>query len=241
MTQEFHHQQFASILEAHGKNLNQEQLSQFEIYANLLQEWNKKMNLTAIVDLDGIYEKHFLDSLLPSFDFKIEGSLCDVGAGAGFPSIPLKILYPDLKVTIVEPLGKRVTFLKELCSQLNLHDVILCNERSEDHALHKRESYDIVTARAVANLVMLSELCVPLVKPNGFFLAMKGDRGFEEIDEAKFAIKTLGCELQDTYQKKLSDDSTRINFVFKKVKSAPRKYPRKFALIKKSPLRGGKL
>ncbi|MEF9919834.1 MAG: 16S rRNA (guanine(527)-N(7))-methyltransferase RsmG [Erysipelotrichaceae bacterium] len=236
MNQIFHQDDFVGILKTHGIVLNEHQIKQFKDYAKMLQEWNKKMNLTAIDDLDGIYEKHFLDSILPSFDIEIQGKLCDVGAGAGFPSIPLKICNPDLSVTIVEPLGKRITFLKELVHCLGFDDIKLCNERSEDHALHHREEYDVVTARAVANLTMLSELCIPLVKRNGIFLAMKGDKGNVEYKEAMHAINLLGCVLSEEFEKTLVDGSKRINFVFTKIKETPKKYPRSFAMIKKNPL-----
>lgn len=226
---------FKKRLQEHGILLQEKQEKQFETYANLLVEWNEKMNLTAITEENAVYEKHFLDSILPSFDVAIQGSLCDVGAGAGFPSIPLKIVYPDLAVTIVEPLGKRITFLTALCKELDI-DVQLVNARAEDYAKEHRETFDIVTARAVANLPMLSELCIPLVKKNGMFIAMKGANGFEELELAKHAIQVLGCELQDAFRKKLSDGSMRVNFVFHKKKGTAKTYPRAFAQIKKHPL-----
>lgn len=219
--------------------LNEVQLSQFQKYADLLREWNEKMNLTAITQIDEIYTKHFLDCILPSFTVEMKGSLCDVGAGAGFPSIPLKIAYPDLKVTIVEPLAKRCTFLKCLVKELGLKDVTIENKRSEDYAKEARESFDIVSARAVANLTMLSELCIPLVKKDGIFLAMKGASGNEEMDLANFAIATLGCKLNHIDEYDL-DGAKRINLVFDKVKKTPMKYPRMFAKIKKEPLVGNK-
>lgn len=237
----FHYQDFPAILKKLGIELDERKQKQFHQYALLLQEWNKKMNLTAIDDLDGIYEKHFLDSILPSLHVLIQGSLCDVGAGAGFPGIPLKIVFPDLSLTIVEPLGKRVTFLKEVVRVLELEGVTIYNVRSEDHAQEFRETYDIVTARAVANLNMLSELCIPLVKENGYFLAMKGDKGMIEMENAAGAVKLLGCELEKVDEQQLVDGSKRINLLYRKMKSTPKKYPRKFALIKKSPLTGGKL
>lgn len=226
---------FYEILEAHGVLCNETQKQQFACYAHMLQEWNEKMNLTAITEEDAIYEKHFLDCILPSFDVALKGSLCDVGAGAGFPSIPLKIIDPQLDVTIVEPLGKRVTFLKALCEALQL-DVTLENQRAEDYAKEHRESFDVVTARAVANLPVLSELCIPLVKKHGMFLAMKGASANEEAQAAKQAIHVLGCELQEVFEKELSDGSKRTNIVYRKITKTPRKYPRAFAQIKKHPL-----
>lgn len=226
---------FYEELEKNNIQLNDKQKEQFSTYADLLFEWNQKMNLTAIDDRDGIYSKHFLDCVLPSFQTHLEGSLCDVGAGAGFPSIPLKIVYPDLHITIVETLQKRCNFLKELVKQLGLENVDIVNARAEDYAKIKRESFDIVTARAVANLTMLSELCIPLVKVNGIFLAMKGKNGDEEYKEGSYACNVLGCKLEETFEYTL-DDAKRMNFVFRKVKNTPKKYPRAFAKIKKEPL-----
>ena len=215
--------------------LNEIQLSQFQKYAQLLIEWNEKMNLTAIKTMPEIYSKHFLDCILPSFSLPLEGHLCDVGAGAGFPSIPLKIVYPELKVTIVEPLQKRCVFLRHLVQELNLKDVEIKNERSEDFAKVAREKFDFVSARAVANLTMLAELCIPLVKVQGTFLAMKGSSALDELEQAQYAIQVLGCKLLFSDEYELAG-AKRMNFVFSKVKSTPAKYPRMFAKIKKEPL-----
>lgn len=218
-----------------GIKLNDEQLLQFRNYADLLLEWNTKMNLTAITKKEEIYVKHFLDCIMPSLYTDFKGSLCDVGAGAGFPGIPLKIVYPELKITILEPLHKRCLFLAALIEKLMLENVEILNVRAEDHAKTHREIYDVVTARAVANLTMLSELCIPLIKVDGIFLAMKGSNGLAELDAAEYAIKQLGCTLlkEDCYE---LDDAKRVNFVFQKSKKTPSKYPRMFAKIKKEPL-----
>lgn len=236
MSEIFHKDEFFHVMQEQGITLSEWQKQQFSIYKDMLVEWNQKMNLTAIVDEDEIYEKHFLDSILPSFDINIKGSFCDVGAGAGFPSIPLKIVYPELKITIVETLGKRVTFLKALCEALKLDDVACVHARAEDYAKQYRESFDFVSARAVANLPVLSELCIPLVKMNGYFIAMKGANGEEEASLAQKAITTLGCKEVQRNFKTLSDGSKRVNFVYQKVKPTPNKYPRAFAKIKKNPL-----
>lgn len=236
MSKLFQKDEFFNVMQEQGLTISNRQKEQFEAYAEMLVEWNQKMNLTAITDEDEIYEKHFLDSILPSFDIKIEGSFCDVGAGAGFPSIPLKIMYPHLQVTIVETLGKRITFLNALCEKLQLNDVVCVHARAEDYAKEHRESFDFVSARAVANLPMLSELCIPLVKLNGYFIAMKGANGEEELELAQKAITILGCEEVQRNFKQLSDGSKRVNFVFEKVKPTPKKYPRAFAQIKKNPL-----
>lgn len=236
MSNTFHKEDFFHVVKSYGITLQDTQLQQFAMYAAMLLEWNQKMNLTAITDMDEIYEKHFLDSILSSFDVKLKGTFCDVGAGAGFPSIPLKIVYPDLEITIVETLGKRITFLEALCHQLKLNNVHCVHARAEDYAKEHRESFDIVSARAVANLTMLSELCIPLVKVGGIFLALKGANAQEEYALAEKAIRLLGCEEKRRDEKVLSDGSKRVNFVFEKVKKTPLKYPRAFAQIKKNPL-----
>lgn len=229
-------EEFIENCEKQGLHLNEHQIKQFCDYAALLKEWNEKMNLTAIVEFEEVLDKHFYDSLLPAFTNQIQGHLCDVGSGAGFPSIPLKIAYPDLAITILEPLGKRVKFLEEVKKQLHLADVNCVNERAEDYASKHRESFDIVTARAVANLNILSELCIPLVKKDGYFLAMKGANGEQESEDAKQAISRLGCVLERTETRTLNDGSSRINLVYKKIKVTPVGYPRMFAKIKKNPL-----
>ena len=173
---------------------------------------------------------------MPSFDMSIQGSFCDVGAGAGFPGIPLKIIYPELELTIVETLGKRITFLNALCDKLQLKGVTCVHERAEVYAKDHRESFDIVSARAVANLPLLSELCIPLVKKQGSFLALKGAKGDEEYALAEKAIRLLGCEMKQRDVHTLSDGSQRINFVFVKTRPTPKKYPRPFAQMKKNPL-----
>ena len=213
------------------------QQEQFVRYAQLLQEWNEKMNLTAITEWEDVLEKHFYDSLVPFAGMMLDGAhLCDVGAGAGFPSLPLKIMNPQLKITILEPLNKRVVFLKEVCQQLQLNQVECLNVRAEDYAREHREAFDLVTARAVANLRVLSELCLPLVKKNGKFIAMKGAAGFEEQVQAEKATKILGAELEKAEEVHLQDGSTRVNLTYRKVKATPSQYPRAYAKIKKNPL-----
>ena len=226
---------FSEVVKSLGIELSEKQLKQYEIYANMLVEWNEKMNLTAILDIDQIYERHFLDSILPAFETTLQGSICDVGAGAGFPSIPLKILLPHLKVTIVETLGKRITFLKALCEALEI-EVELVHARSEEYALTHRESFDFVTARAVANLSMLCELCIPLVRVDGIFLALKGSQALSELEQAKKAIKILGCKEEKIVTHEFKDHGNHINLHFRKIKACDKKYPRAFAKIKKNPL-----
>lgn len=216
--------------------LNEDSLQKFDRYAELLTEWNQKMNLTAITRYEEILEKHFYDSLLASECTAMEGKLCDVGAGAGFPSIPLKIAFPELDVTILEPINKRCIFLNEVIQQLSLEGIRVINSRAEDAAKELRESFDLVTARAVANLRVLSELCIPLVKVGGIFLAMKGAQGKIEDEEASKAIKSLGCRKSSERCVQLKDESERVNLVYIKMKSTPPQYPRMYSKIKKNPL-----
>lgn len=226
---------FEESLKKHQIELNDTQKKQFEIYKEMLVEWNQKMNLTSILDDEGIYMKHFYDSLIPSFDVSFKGTLCDVGSGAGFPSIPLKIMYPEIEVTIIETLGKRVTFLKELTKNLGIEATILHARAEECSEL--RESFDFVSARAVANMPLLCELCIPLVKVGGCFLVMKGSNGLEELNESKKALRVLGCKVKNIYENH-EEETTRINIECEKIKHTPSSYPRAFAKMKKSPLKG---
>ena len=164
-------EEFIELLKNKGIILSDKQIEQFDKYFKLLVEWNEKMNLTAITDEEGVYLKHFYDSITIAFDFEFASqSIVDVGAGAGFPSIPLKIIYPDLKVTIVDSLTKRITFLNRLFEALELTNCKAISARAEEYAKENREKCDVVMARAVARLNILDELCLPLVKVGGYFL-----------------------------------------------------------------------
>lgn len=207
-------EQFIDQLKLNNVILNEKQLQQFERYYELLVEWNEKMDLTTIIDRPDVYLKHFYDSITPSFyyNFNQNISLCDVGAGAGFPSIPLKICFPQLKVTIVDSLKKRMTFLSHLSEELNLENVETYHSRAEDFAQNNknRESFDIVTARAVARTSVLSELCLPLCKKQGMFIALKGTEVDEELNDAKKAIKTFGGELKDKISLQLPIEKSEV-------------------------------
>lgn len=231
-------EQFIEALQNQGIILNQKQLQQFDLYYQTLIEWNQKMNLTAITQKEDVYLKHFYDSLTISFHHTFKDqTLCDIGAGAGFPSIPLKIVYPELKVTIVDSLTKRITFLKHLINVLDLKDVQAFSARAEEYALKHRESFDIVTARAVARLNILDELCLPLVKQNGYFMTLKGLKAQEELLEAKKGIEILGGQVEQSIDFTLTDENDhRCNIYIRKVKPTPPKYPRQFGKIKKKPL-----
>ena len=205
-------------------------------YLELLLEWNQKMNLTAIKEPAEVVEKHFYDCLLPLSTGKITGTVCDVGSGAGFPSVVWKIADPSLDVTIVEPTGKRCLFLQEVIRRLGLSGIRVCNERAEDHVKENREKYDVVTARAVASLPILAELCIPLVRKGGLFAAMKGAKGAEEASSAERAMKILGAEQEPLQNCQLHGGDVRINLYYRKTAKTPPQYPRNYAQIKKKPL-----
>lgn len=231
-------EEFIAKLQEKGIELSDRQLQQFADYYEILVEWNEKMNLTAITDKESVYLKHFYDSLTIAFDFDFSNQkIVDVGAGAGFPSIPLKIVYPNLDVTIVDSLTKRITFLKALFAQLGLTKVNAISARGEDYAKDHREDADVVMARAVARLNVLDELCLPLVKVGGHFLALKGRQVQEEITEARQGIKKLGGNIEQVSEFTLADhEDLRGNIVIKKIAKTPAKYPRQYGQIKKKPL-----
>ncbi|HLR19984.1 MAG TPA: 16S rRNA (guanine(527)-N(7))-methyltransferase RsmG [Staphylococcus sp.] len=227
-------------LSTQGIALSEEQQRQFQIYYQMLVEWNEKMNLTSITEEHEVYLKHFYDSIAPSFymDLTKELTICDIGAGAGFPSIPLKIIFPNLKVTIVDSLNKRIHFLNQLAEALELENVSFVHDRAETYGKGAyRESYDIVTARAVARLSVLSELCLPLVKKGGQLIALKSSKGEEELEEARFGIGILGGKVRDTISYELPEEAgERQMIIIDKRSQTPKKYPRKPGTPNKSPL-----
>jgi 16S rRNA (guanine527-N7)-methyltransferase len=234
-------EQFKAMLLEKGIALSDEQLDQFEQYFHTLVEWNEKMNLTAITDQEDVYLKHFYDSISAAFyfDFTQQLHLCDVGAGAGFPSIPLKIAFPHLEVTIVDSLNKRITFLNHLANVLKLENVHFIHDRAETFGVNPahRESYDLVTARAVARMSVLSELCLPLVKVGGHFIAMKAAHANDELNVGQKAIMTLGGRLEQMHTFTLPmEESERNILVIKKEKQTPKKYPRKPGTPGKMPI-----
>jgi 16S rRNA (guanine527-N7)-methyltransferase len=234
-------EQFKVMLLGKGIALSDEQLNQFDQYFHILVEWNEKMNLTAITDQEDVYLKHFYDSISAAFyfDFTQHLHLCDVGAGAGFPSIPLKIVFPHLEVTIVDSLNKRITFLNHLANVLKLENVHFIHDRAETFGVNPahRESYDLVTARAVARMSVLSELCLPLVKVGGHFIAMKAAHANDELNVGQKAIMTLGGRLEQMHTFTLPmEESERNILVIKKEKQTPKKYPRKPGTPGKMPI-----
>ncbi|PAV28488.1 16S rRNA (guanine(527)-N(7))-methyltransferase RsmG [Virgibacillus profundi] len=234
-------EQFTKALIEQGIELSDYQLEQFSIYYETLVEWNEKINLTALTDKEDVYLKHFYDSISAAFyyDFTNDIHICDVGAGAGFPSIPLKICFPQLKVTIVDSLQKRIGFLNQLANKLSLSNVAFYHDRAENFGKNSefRETFDIVTARAVARMSVLSELCLPLVKKNGVFIAMKGAQANEELGNAQAAVEILGGEVVDTFTFTLpKEDSERSIVVINKNRKTPKKYPRKAGTPNKEPI-----
>ncbi len=206
-----------------GLELSKEQYEKFIIYKNLLQEWNEKVNLTAITEDEDIIKKHFIDSIkaFKRDEFKEAKTLIDVGTGAGFPGIPVAIMNENIQVTLLDSLNKRVNFLNLVTEKLGLNNVVAIHSRAEDGARQKnlRESFDIATSRAVANMSVLSEFCLPYVKINGHFIALKGPAVEEEIKDSDKAITTLGGQLLDICEVEIEDTELKHNLVVvKKIK-----------------------
>ncbi|WP_404330605.1 16S rRNA (guanine(527)-N(7))-methyltransferase RsmG [Mesobacillus maritimus] len=233
--------QFQKALLEKGITLSDEQMKQYEVYFNTLVEWNEKMNLTAITQKEEVYLKHFYDSVSAAFyfDFNQPLTICDVGAGAGFPSIPLKIAFPGLQVTIVDSLNKRINFLEHLAQELGLENVQFVHDRAETFGRNPahREKYQLVMARAVARLSVLSELCLPLAQIGGTFIAMKGGQAEEELQSGKKALAVLGGKMSSVHSFKLPvEESERNILIVHKEKKTPKQYPRKPGTPNKTPI-----
>ena len=219
---------------------NDNQLNQFYNYMNLLLEWNEKINLTAITEPEDIILKHFIDSLTISKYIKTNGKLADVGTGAGFPGIPLKIYRPDIEVVLVDSLNKRINFLNEVISCLELKNIYTIHSRIEDFGkdVKYREKFDYVTARAVANVTVLSEYLIPIAKINGNCIYMKGNEIEEELNNGKNAINILGGKIIKVDEFTLPNtDILRNVIIINKIKNTPNKYPRKAGIPAKEPLK----
>jgi 16S rRNA (guanine527-N7)-methyltransferase len=231
--------EFISKVKELGIELNDNQINQFNKYYELLVEYNKVMNLTGITEYEEVLEKHFYDSLTMANKVNLSNStLVDIGAGAGFPCIPLKIAFPSLDVTVVDSLAKRMKFLEIVIKELNLENIRCLAMRGEDFAKLHREEFDFVTARAVARLNILNEITLPLVKVGGYFIALKGQDGLIEIDECKDAFNKLGARIDMIDEFNLpSENAKRINIFIKKEKKTNVIYPRDYAKIKKNPLK----
>lgn len=227
---------FVEELNLLGINVTKDKLDKLEKYYNLLIEYNKVMNLTGITDHDEVYLKHFYDSLTLAkvVDLNNYKTLCDIGTGAGFPGIVLKIFYSNLKITLIDSLNKRIVFLNKVIEELGLEGIIAIHSRIEEYGIKNRDLFDIVTARAVAPLNILLEYSIPILKVNGLFLPMKANLDNEKYDNA---LKKLNCTLEKTEQFLLPiENSNRSILLIKKQNETNLKYPRRFNLIKTNPL-----
>lgn len=232
---------FDDILKELDIDLSEMQKKQFDRYYEILVEWNKVMNLTGITEYEEVWQKHFLDSLslVKAMNMGDEMSVIDVGTGAGFPGIPLKIAFPHLKVTLLDSLNKRIRFLDVVISELGLEHISTIHGRAEDYAKQKeyREQYDVCVSRAVANLSTLVEYCLPYVKKGGYFISYKSGEIEEELKNAKAAVTLLGGKIDETMKFNLpASDIGRSLIKIKKQKETPRKFPRKAGLPTKEPL-----
>ncbi|MBY4763769.1 16S rRNA (guanine(527)-N(7))-methyltransferase RsmG [Streptococcus uberis] len=232
---------FYKALEDFDIHLNDFQKEQFDIYFQTLVEWNDKINLTAITEKNDVYLKHFYDSIAPILHGYIKNEpikLLDIGAGAGFPSIPMKIIYPQLDITIIDSLNKRITFLKQLSEVLHLEGVHFFHGRAEDFGqdINFRAQFDIVTARAVARMQILSELTIPFLKLNGKLLALKAQAVDQELTDAQNALRLLFSQVIENNHYQLPNGDSRYITIVEKKKETPRKYPRKAGTPNKKPL-----
>lgn len=231
---------FEEILKEYNIDINPEQINQFEIYKKLLLEWNEKINITRITEAQEIYIKHFLDSLtLTNTGLIKEGkSLIDIGTGGGFPGLPLKIMYPGLKISLMDSLNKRIIFLQEVIKELNLKNIEAVHGRAEEYGRKEdyREKFDLVTNRALANMSSLAEYSLPFVKKSGYFIAMKGSEYKEEVKEAKNAIDILGGKIVDIKEIKLPGEILHSLIIVEKIRETPKKYPRAGGKPRTQPL-----
>lgn len=225
-----------------GLKCSDETIDKFSKYRELLVEWNQKMNLTGIEEEKEVYIKHFLDSVAAVKKGYIKDgmSIIDVGTGAGFPGLPLRICLENSKVTLLDSLNKRINFLSEVCTNINIDDIELIHGRAEDFGKDEkyREQYDIATARAVAGLPILMEFCVPFIKVGGYFVCLKGPNADTELEESRKAMEVLGLEFVEKIDVELPEIELKHNIVvFKKVNSTPAKYPRKAGKPVKTPIK----
>ena len=225
-----------------GLELTELQYEQFIKYMRLLQEWNEKINLTAITDDEEVIKKHFIDCIkaFKSDAIKNAKTIIDVGTGAGFPGLPIAIMNPNVKVTLLDSLNKRINYLNTVVRELGLKNVTTIHSRAEDGARNPelREKFDVATSRAVANMAVLSEFCMPYVKKNGHFVALKGPAIEEELENGKAAIKILGGELKNIIEVSIEGTDLRHNIVeVLKVRECNKKYPRKAGTVNKNPLK----
>lgn len=231
-------EEFIKKLQEENIEVNDIILEKLEEYSNYLIEYNEHTNLTSIKEKKDIYLKHFYDSIIISkyYEFK-DQKVLDIGTGAGFPGMILKIFFPNLKVTLLDSNNKKIRFLTELCNKLGIEDIELICERAEEYCKKNREIFDIVTSRAVSNLTTLSEISIPFVKKDGYFIPLKGGNK-DEIMEAKYAISILGGEIEKEFNYTLPiENSNRTVLFIKKKKNTPSIYPRQYSKIIKNPLK----
>lgn len=238
--------QYFDIIKAECENIgleiNEEKYNKFIQYKDLMKEWNEKVNLTAITDDKEIVIKHFVDSI-KAFEFKSLNSsvkIIDVGTGAGLPGIPIKIMNDNAEVVLLDSLQKRINFLNEVITTLKLKDIKTVHGRAEDFGtdLNYREKFDVAISRAVANMAVLAEFCLPFVKKNGYFVALKGPAVQEELDEAKKAIGVLGGKIEKVIKVNFENSDLDHNLVIiKKIKNTPKQYPRRAGTVSKKPIK----
>ena len=232
-------QEFINEVEKLGLLLNEQQLQQLDTYCDFLLEYNSHTNLTAIKEKNQVYLKHFYDSLtfIKAVDISKYNNLLDIGTGAGFPGMVLKIVFPNLEVTLLDSNNKKINFLQELSNKLGINKIHFYHGRAEEFCILNREKFDLVTARAVTNMTALSELCLPLVKLNGYFIALKGSNK-KELNESQNAIKILGGKVEKTINFELPYEGGERNIVsIIKQKNTPKEYPRRYDKIVKKPLK----
>ncbi len=241
MNKNYDTSQFEKDIQEMGIALSEKQIEQFLRYYEMLVEWNEVMNLTAITEYEDVMKKHFVDSisLIKGYDISQNATVIDVGTGAGFPGLALKIAYPNLQVTLLDSLNKRIQFLNAVIEELQLTGVETVHGRAEDYAkpAKLRESFDLCVSRAVANLSTLSEYCLPFVKVGGQFISYKSEKITEEMASAENAIRLLGGKVKNQVEFQLPDsDIYRNLFIIEKIKETPKKFPRKAGLPSKEPL-----
>lgn len=232
-------EEFITEVSKLGIELTENMIQSLNTYCDYLLEVNSHTNLTAIKEENQVYLKHFYDSItfIKAIDLNKVNNLIDVGTGAGFPGMVLKILYPELNVTLLDSNNKKIKFLEELSKKLNLNKINFFHGRAEDFCIKNRETFDVVTARAVSNMTTLTELCMPLVKLNGYFIPLKGSNE-QEVEESLYAINILGGEIEENIKFNLPyEESGRQIIKIKKIKNTPKEYPRRYEKIVKTPLK----
>lgn len=228
---------FLKELEEINETAKEEQIEKFHKYMKLLQEWNEKINLTAIIEDKEVITKHFIDSITINKYLKDKENIIDVGTGAGFPGIPIKIINQELEVKLLDSLNKRINFLNEVIRECKLEKIETVHSRIEDFAMNNKEKYDVATSRAVARLVVLLEYLLPVVKKDGICICMKSNKADEEIKEAQKALEILGGKIEKVEKFNLpGTDNERTIIIVRKIKNTPKNYPRKAGIPTKKPL-----